>query len=182
MTVPAAPGPSPRLARAALVLVHATVAFAVLTTAADLAVTIAFRDHLLAAERAIADRVRPEMPVGASYFTTDTVGFARGWAIAALAGMLLVLFVAIRLARATSGGSERARLGLTVLMGVMVALALCLGLAPSSNLAAEPAAGALLNGWSVIRIVAGVLLAALAGAAFVPLFITTRTLAAPPRS
>jgi hypothetical protein len=76
----ASPAPSGRRLARAATLVYVAVAVALLTAAAELAITIVFPVNLLAAERAIAAAIEAAgdaPPNGGLEFTTDTVAFAR---------------------------------------------------------------------------------------------------------
>lgn len=140
----------------ATALVYVTVAVALLAAAAELVIAIVFRENLLAAEQAVAGRVSPLPPAGDQadglIFRTDTVSFATAWATAALIGTFLAALVAIALARSMSRGSDPARVGLAVLSGITALAAMCTLFSPVTGLAAEPAAGTLLNLWPVYRL------------------------------
>ena len=156
----------PRRIGTATLLVYVTVGVALLTAAAELAITIVFRENLLAAEQAIAAYMPPltspdGQADGTLIFSTDTVAFAKGWATAALIGTFVVAVVAIALLRATSRGSNTARVGLAILAGNTGIVAMCSFLSPATNLAAEPAAGTLLNVWPAIRLLEGFAMAGL---------------------
>jgi hypothetical protein len=172
----------PRRVRAVTALVYITVAVALVTATTDLAMTIIFHEDLLAAERAIAASMRDVAPPdGGLSFSTDTVAFAKGSATVALIGTLLVAAVAIALARVMSRGSNRARVGLAILSAVTVSLAMCPCVLPAINLAAEPAAGPLLNIWPAVRILEGSTVAVLAAAVLV-LLLNTEVVASSRRS
>jgi hypothetical protein len=157
----------PRHVGIAIALVYVAVAIALLTAVAELVITIAFRENLLAAERAIAESMPPLSPPDGQadptlIFSTDTAAFARGWATAAMIGTLFVALVAVVLARTMSRGSNRARVGLAVLSGITALLAICPFMWLPISLAAEPAAGTLLNVWPVVRMLEGLAVAGLA--------------------
>jgi hypothetical protein len=158
----------PRHVGIAIALVYITIAVALVTATAELVITIVFRENLLAAERAIVANM-PDLPPpdGTLIFSTDTVAFARASATVALICTLVLALVAIALARGVSRGSDRARVGLAVLSGVTAFLAMCPCLLSATSLAAEPAAGTLLNAWSAVRILEGFAVAALAIAVLV---------------
>jgi len=178
----AAPAAQPAAARRRLAiaatLVNVAVAVALLTAAAELAITIVFREELLAAERAIAATFEAP-PDGGPAFTTDTVTFARAWAAVMLGATLLAGLGAIALARMAVRGSRPARIGLVVLAGVTLVVSACSLVAPVASLSAEPAAGALLNSWPAIRLLLSNLL--VAGLAVVAMVLALTADAGPPR-
>ena len=163
-----APPVRPRLVRVAVVLVCVGVVLAVLAAVADLVITFVFRENLLAAERAVAEHVAPLLPPDGQgdgdvyYFTTDTVAFARGSAISGLIVTVLLGLLAIILVRFMARGSDGARIGLVVFSGIAFGLAMCPWAFPGTSLAAEPAAGALLNWWPAIRVLVGLTVSGLA--------------------
>jgi hypothetical protein len=161
-------------------LVYTAVAVAALAAAADLTVAFLFRDRLLAAERAIAAAYPETTPAdGAVVFTTDTVGFATGFAAVALGVTLVLAVLAVALMRSARAGSSPARTGLIALSGLGVPAALCTVVAPGLSLAAEPAAGVGLNLWAASRLVASALLAGIALLVLVLLATSGRAVARP---
>jgi hypothetical protein len=169
----AAPRPD-RWAGLGLRLTYTAACAGLVAAATDLLVTYLFPDRLLAAERAIAAYEEP-VPSDAASFTTDTLTFARGWAMGLLVVTLLGCVAAIRLARATSRGSAVARRRLAVLMGFVALWTICPLCPPAIGLAAEGVAGTVLHVWVGVRVLLGV---ATAGLAFTVLFVAVRS--APP--
>jgi hypothetical protein len=172
----------PRLIRVAAILVYVGVGLAVLSAAADLIFTIVFRDRLLAAERAIAGYIPPppdDADVSGS-FSTDTVSFARGSAVAVLLLTVVLGVIAVVLARAVVRGSDRARIGLAVMSGVYAGLALCSAATPVLSLASEPAAGTFLNIWAGAGLLHSVAAAGV-GTAVLILLLNTRAAVAGPQ-
>ena len=136
------------------------VAVAVLSAAADLILTIVFRDKLLAAERIVAEDMPPlpDEPSGVGFsVSTDTFAFARGPAIAVLVVTVVCGLIAVVLARAVARGSDNARIGLAVLAGVYGAMSMCPCVLPISSLFEDPAVGTFLNVWSAVGTALGFL-------------------------
>jgi hypothetical protein len=153
----------PRALRTALRLVYIAVAVAVMNAVANVVISVLLRENYLAAEAAAAANIPPPPPdEGAVLFDTNTWAFARGAAIVLLVGTVLLAVLAITLTRATSRGSDAARVSLVILSCVVGILAFCPCVGTSLSPTTEPAAGTFLNIWSGVQVLAGLGMLALA--------------------
>jgi hypothetical protein len=117
--------PRPRVVAAAGWLTGAGVVTGLVAAVADLVVAIVFRDEFLAFDRAM-DAANPSGdPVGGPVVGLSGADFARAWAIGGLVLAVVAGVVAVALVRASMRGSDRARVGLVVLSGLVAAWAAC---------------------------------------------------------
>jgi hypothetical protein len=158
------PVPVPvRHPRATRLFVYLVVGAGLLVGAANLLATIVFRDDIRAGEQSLLDEVALP-PEATPLFSTDTVAYARGVAIAALVVTAFASVAMLALTPATIRGSERARIGLAVILGVVGCWTAC----PCdwSGMTEGPGTSMLFDLWMALHVLANFAVSVLAWTAF----------------